>query len=153
MVIEASSSSSTTIVITDTSIKNDVVTPISHMYIHDNSITKTVHHMVHITSTKAELFAMRCGINQASNYNDISKIIIITDSIYMARKIFDPSSYPFQVYSVAIPAELWWFFLRHQNNSIEFWEYPSHLNWSFHEVVGKETKAFNHILLFPSKTL
>ena len=106
MVIEASSSSSTTIVVIDTSIKNDVATLISHMHIHDNPITKTVHHIVHITSTKAELFAMRYGINQASNHNDISKIIIITNSTHIARKIFDPSSHLFQVHSVAIPAEL-----------------------------------------------
>ena len=63
MVIEVSSSSSTTIVVTDTNIKNNVATSILHMHIHNNPITKTVHHIVHITSTKAELFAMRYGIN------------------------------------------------------------------------------------------
>ena len=106
MVIKASSSPSTAIVVTDTSIKNDVATSILHMHTHDNPIAKTVHHIVHITSIKAELFTMRCGINQASNHNDISKIIIITDSIYVARKIFDPSLHPFQVHSVAILTEL-----------------------------------------------
>jgi len=43
-------------------------------------------------------------------------------------------------------------FLQHHNNSIEFWKCPSHLNWSLHKVVNKETKAFNPTLLFPSKT-
>jgi len=128
MVIEASSSPSIAIVVTDASIKNDVATSISHMYTHDNPIAKTIHYMVHITSTEAELFAMRCGINQASNHNVISKIIIVTDSIHMARKIFDLSLHPFQVHSVAILTELQWFFLQHQNNSIKFWECPSHLN-------------------------
>ena len=75
------------------------------------TLAKTVHHVVHITSTEAELFTMRCGINQASNHNNISKIIIVTDSIHVARKIFDLSSYLFQVRSVAILAELRWFFL------------------------------------------
>ena len=106
MVIETSSSSSTAIVVTDASIKNDVATSISHTHTHNNPIVKTVHHMVHITSTKAELFTMRCSINQASNHNNISKIIIVTDSIYVARKIFDPSSYFFQVHSVTILTEL-----------------------------------------------
>jgi len=46
-----------------------------------------------------ELFAIRCGINQATNHNVISKIIVITDSIHTARKIFDPSSHPFQKHS------------------------------------------------------
>ena len=59
---------------------------------------------------------------------------------------------PFQVYSVTILAELWWFFLQHQNNFIEFWECPSHLNWSLHKAVNKETKAFNPTPLFPNKT-
>ena len=152
MVIEASSSPSTAIVVTNASIKNNVATLILHTHTHDNSITKTVHHMVHITSTKAELFAMGCSINQASNHNSISKIIIITDSIHVARKIFDLSLHPFQVHSVAILTKLQWFFLQHQNNSIKFWECSSHLNWSLHKAVNKETKVFYPTLLFPSKT-
>jgi len=46
-----------------------------------------------------ELFAIKCSINQATNHNVISKIIVITDSIHTARKIFDPSSHPFQKHS------------------------------------------------------
>ena len=65
------------------------------MYTYDRPITKTVHHAVHITSTKAELFAIRCGINQASNYNNISKIIIVTNSIHVAKRIFNPSLHLF----------------------------------------------------------
>jgi len=44
-------------------------------------------------STEAKLFVIKCGINQATNHNNISKIIIVTDSIHAARKIFDPSSH------------------------------------------------------------
>jgi len=106
MVIESISSSSTTIVVTDASIKNNVAISILHMHIHDRFIAKTVHHVVHITSTEAELFTIRCSINQASNHNNISKIIIITNSIYAAKRIFDLSSHPFQVHSVVILAEL-----------------------------------------------
>ena len=50
IVIEASSSSSTTIVVIDVSIKNDITPLILHMHTHDNPITKTVHHAVHVTS-------------------------------------------------------------------------------------------------------
>ena len=128
MVIESSSSLSTTIVVTDASIKNEVATSIPHTHTHNNPIAKTVHHAVHVTSTKAELFTIRYGINQASNWDSISKIIVITNSIHVAKKIFDPSSHPFQIHSVAILAELWQFFLQHHNNSIEFWECPSRLN-------------------------
>ena len=87
MVIESSLSPSTAIVITDTSIKNDIVTSILHMHIANSPPIKTLHHVVFVTSTEAELFAIRCGINQASNKKDISKIIVITNSIHAAKKI------------------------------------------------------------------
>ena len=90
------------------------------MHTYNNPITKTIHHVVHVTSTEAELFVIRCGINQASNCHGISKIIIVTDSIYVAKKIFNSSLHPFQVYSVATLSELWKIFLWHQNSSIEF---------------------------------
>ena len=151
MVIESSSSPSTAIVVTDASIKNNTATSISHIHTYNHPITKTIHHAIHITSSEAEIFAIRCGINQASNQDGISKIIVITDSIHMAKKIFNPSLHPLQIHSVAILTELCQFFLQHLNNSIKFWECPSCLNWSFHKVVDKETKVFNPVPLFPNK--
>jgi len=143
---------STTIIVTDASIKNDIATFILHIHTYNNPIAKTVYHVVHITSTEAELFAIRCSINQASNCDGISKIIVVTNSIHVAKRIFNLSLHPFQVHSVAILAELQKFFLRHQDNSIEFWECPSCLNWSLHKIVNKESKAFNPLPLFPCKT-
>lgn len=35
---------------------------------------------------------------------------------------------------------------------IKFWECPSHCNWFLHKVIGIETKLFNPIPLFPSKS-
>ena len=63
MIIESSNFSSTTIVVTDTSIKNDITTSISHIHTYNNPITKIIYHVVYVTSTEAELFAIRCGIN------------------------------------------------------------------------------------------
>ena len=85
MVIESSSSLSTIIVVTDASTKNNTVTSILHMHTHNHPITKTIHHVVHIMSSKAKLFTIRCGINQALNQDGIFKIIIVTDSIHMAN--------------------------------------------------------------------
>ena len=48
-----------------------------------------------VTSTEAELFAIRCGINQACSKENISKVIVIMDSIHAAKKIFDSKSHPF----------------------------------------------------------
>jgi len=63
MTLQSSSSPNSAIVVTDASIKNDITTSISHIHIHNHSLTKTVHHAAYVTSTEAELFAIRCGIN------------------------------------------------------------------------------------------
>jgi len=57
-------------------------------------------------STEAELFAIRCSINQATNSISISKIIIVTNSIHVTRNIFDPSSHPLQDHVTIIFKEL-----------------------------------------------
>ena len=128
MVIQSSDSPSTAIIVMDASIKNDIIISISHMHIFNSSLIKTLHHSVFVTSSEVELFAIRCSINQASNQEDIFKIIIITDSIHVAKKFFDLLLHPYQIYTVAILNELHKFFVRNQNNSIKFWECPSQLN-------------------------
>ena len=65
MTLQSSFSPHTAIVITDASIKKDITTSISHIYICNHPLTKTVHHAAYVMSTEAELFAIRCGINQA----------------------------------------------------------------------------------------
>ena len=62
-IVLESSSPSTAIIASDVSIKNNITTLISHMHVYNRPITKMIHHVVHITSTKAELFAIRCSIN------------------------------------------------------------------------------------------
>jgi len=91
LALEFSSSPSTTIIATDASIKNDIATFILHIYTYNRPIIKMIHHVVYVTSTKAELFVIRSSINQALNLDNVSKVIVITDSIYVARKIFEPS--------------------------------------------------------------
>ena len=106
LVLELSSSLSTAIVVMDTSIKNDIAPSISYIHLANHPMTKTVHHVMFITSTEAKLFAIRCGINQACNKENISKIIVITDFIYAAKKIFDATSHPYQIHTTAILQEL-----------------------------------------------
>jgi len=65
------------IVISDTSIKSQVATSITHIHIHDNPVIKTLHHVVNITSIKAKLFAIRCDINQATQLANINYIVVI----------------------------------------------------------------------------
>ena len=107
--------------------------------------------MVFVTSIEAKLFAIRCGINQASYMKDISKIIIITNSIHVAKKIFDPLSHPFQASVVAILSDLHQFFTNNQSNIIKFWECPSCLNWNLYKEINKDSKAFNPLSVYPCK--
>ena len=78
MALQISSSPNTALIITDAIIKNDIATSISHIHQANLPLIKTVHHAAFITSLEAELFAIRCSINQACNKEDVSKIFIIT---------------------------------------------------------------------------
>ena len=53
-------------------------------------------------STKSELFTIRCKINQAVQVSDASYIIVITNSIHLAKQIFDLLSHSYQPQSIAI---------------------------------------------------
>jgi len=108
--LKSSSEPSITLVMSDASIKNHIAISIAHIHIHNKQVIKTIHQAVNITSTKAELFTIRCGINQATNLQDIRKIVVITDSIHSAKKIFDYLSHPFQVHTALISNELRKFF-------------------------------------------
>ena len=80
------------------SIKCDVAISIAHVHIHNKPVVKTLYHVINVTSIEAELFTMRYGINQATSFQGISKIIIVTDSIHLAKRIFDLSLHPFQIH-------------------------------------------------------
>ena len=67
MTIQASMFPHTAIVVSDTSIMNDIATSILHIHIHDQPLVKMVHYVASVTSTEVELFAIRYGINQACN--------------------------------------------------------------------------------------
>ena len=110
MVLKLSSFLFTAIIVTDASIKNNIATSISHVHLANHPLTKTVHHTAFVTSTEAELFMIRCGINQTCIKENVSKIIVITNSIHAAKKIFDTASHSYQSYAVAILSKLHLFF-------------------------------------------
>ena len=158
LAIESSESPTSALVITDASIKNNIAMSIAHIHIHDHLITKTLHHAMNVlhhamnvTSTEAELFAIRWGINQAINTDNISKVKVIMDSLHSVKKIFDPSLHPYQSHSNFILKELQIFFSQNQENTIEFWECPSRSKWHLHDAVNKDTKSFSPVPLLPCK--
>ena len=139
------------LVVTDTSIKNNVATSITYIHVCDKPIIKTLYYAGNITFTKAKLFAITCSINQVINIQEISKIIVDTDSIYATKRIFNPSLHLYQIYSASISNKLRKFFLLSSSNLIEFWKCPSWCSWLLHKVVDRETKKFHHSPLFPCK--
>jgi len=94
IVYEASSKANSVIIASDTSIKNNVITSIAHVYSCSNPIKKTLHHAINTTMTEAELFAIKCRISQVIQFSDISHIIIVTNSIHAAQRIFDSTIHP-----------------------------------------------------------
>jgi len=68
--------------VTNASIKNNVTTLIAHIHVYDKPVIKTLHHAVNVMAIEAELFAIRCSINQATSIPGISKIIVIIDLLY-----------------------------------------------------------------------
>ena len=120
MVIESLLLQSIAIIATDASIKNDIATSILHMYILNQLLIKMLYYVAFVTSAEAELFTIRYGINQASTKENISKIIVVTGSIHVAKKFFDSLSHSLQIYTVAILEKLCHFFSKNPSNSIKF---------------------------------
>ena len=93
--IRASSNPFSSIVVSDASIKNQVTTSISYIHSFNKPIIKTLHKAINVTTAEAELFTIRCSINQAVADPCIKHIIVITDSLHITRKIFESSTHPY----------------------------------------------------------
>ena len=81
------------LIISDTSIKNNIATLVSYIHRDQEIIAKFVHYIMNVTSIEAKLFTIRCGINYAIHLQDITCIIIITDAILDTKHIFNMSIY------------------------------------------------------------
>ena len=51
------------LIVTNTSIKNNMAISIAHIRIHDILVVKTLYYAVNIIITEAKLFSIRCSIN------------------------------------------------------------------------------------------
>jgi len=151
LAVDSSTSSRNALMITDMSVKNNVVLSIAHIHVFNKPVVKTLHHAVNITAQEAEFFTIRCSINHTVLSHDTSRIIVITDSIHIAKKIFDPSSHMLQKQSNFVLSELREFFNWRNMNTIKFWECPSKSNWHLHKAVDSYTKLFNLTFLLPNK--
>jgi len=60
------------LIISNASVKNNITTSVSHIYRRQDIIAKTVHYAINVTSTGAELFTIKCGINHITQMQDIN---------------------------------------------------------------------------------
>ena len=72
------------IVVSDASVRNNIAIFIFHVHSSSNDVRKTIHHAINVTSTKAKLFAIGYGINQAIQILEATCIIIIMNAIHAA---------------------------------------------------------------------
>ena len=152
VIFKVSSNPFSTIVVSDTSIKNQVTTSISHIHSFNKPVIKTLHRAINITTAEAELFAIWYSINQAVTNPNVKHIVVITDSLHITRKILNSSTYPYQIHSAAISIELREFFSKDSQNCIKFWDCLSKQQWVLHQLVDKETKNMVSTPLFTYKS-
>jgi len=107
------------LIIFDASVKNNVATLVLYIC-RRQDIAKTMYHAMNIMSTEAEPFVTRCGINHASQIQDVAHIIIIMDIILAAKCIFDTSIHLYQLHSITILKDLREFFNKNSINLISF---------------------------------
>ena len=118
--LQTSANSQSVIIVLDSSIKNQVATSIAYVHVHNNLVIKIIHYTINITTTEAKLFIIICDINWAIHLSNISWIIVINDSIYTTKRIFDFLLHSYQVHTSVISSKLRKFFVRNCNNSIKF---------------------------------
>jgi len=72
-------------ILTDTSIKNNITISIAYVHLFNRPLKKTLYHTINVMTIEAELFAIRCRINQAIKIPGTSFIIIIiTNALHVA---------------------------------------------------------------------
>jgi len=142
----------TLFIIIDTSVKNNIVMSVTHIQKEQALITKAIYHTMNILPTEVKLLTIKYGISQAVHINDIINIVVVTDAILAAQKIFDTSYHPFQLHSITISQDLRAFFSKNPRNSITFWDCPSNDKWSSYQLVDKESKTSKFHPILPSKT-
>ena len=150
--LRASFNPSSTIIVSNASIMNYVATLIFHIHSFNKSIIKTIHRAINITTIEAKLFTIWCSINQAVASSNVNQIVVITDSLYNTRRIFNSLIHLYQIYSATISQELREFFSKDVRNHIEFWDCPSKQKWLLHYLVDKDIKIIVSTLLFSCKS-
>ena len=129
-------------------VQNNIATSVLHIRREHEIIKKTIYHVINDIFTEAELFTMRCGISQASQIQDITYIIVTTNAILAAKRIFDVFLHLYQLNFIVISSDLKKFFNKNSSNIISFWDCSSDNKWPPHLLVDKELKFHKLVLCY-----
>ena len=152
ILLSSTSQPNTIIVITDASVrKGHYAISIAHGWQSRRLVFNSEYAAVNVTPAEAETFALRDGIGQATSLEGIDKIVVITDSISCAQKLFDMSNHPKQGHTIAISRSLRPFLSRDPANSIQFWDCPSEDKWPLHYKVDQQAKSHLIPVRHPNK--
>jgi len=92
----------TIIVVTDASTKRGLhAVSVAHGWRNKSLVFNSEHTAVNVSS-EAETFAIRSGISKATALEGINQIIVTTDSIQCAQKLFDTSNHSLQGHTIAM---------------------------------------------------
>ena len=142
---------STTVIANGEVKKSHVATAVTYIW-SDNSIIQCLQvNSINVTSVEAKLMAIHLGLIPAMDKKNIHDIIVITNSITTAKKIFESRSNPLQNIYIPVISAVNSFFRKGSRNKIQFWFCPSKAKWPKHQLIDDQVKADNCTPVFPSK--
>jgi len=131
--------------------KSQVATAVAHIW-SENSIVQCLQaNSINVTSIEAELMAIRLGLIPTMEEENVHNIIVITDSIAAAKKVFESKTDPLQNMFILVTLAIDSFFRKDGRNKIQFWFCPSKAKWPKHKLVDDQVKADKCASIFPSK--
>jgi len=95
--------------------------------------------------------AICLGLIPTMEKDNVHNITVITDSIVVAKKIFESKIDPLQNMFIPVTSAVNSFFRKDGRNKIWFWFCSSKAKWPKHQLIDNQVKVNNCILIFPSK--
>jgi len=131
--------------------KSQVATTVAHIWSENSIVQRLQANSINITSIEAELMAICLGLIPAMEEENVHNIIVITDSIAAAKKVFESKTNPLQNMFILVTAVIDFFFRKDDRNKIQFWFCPSKAKWPKHKLVNDQVKADKCAPIFLSK--
>ena len=131
--------------------KSQVATAVAHIWSENSIVQRLQANSINVTSIEAELMAIRLGLIPAIEEENVHNIIVITDSIAAAKKVFESKTDPLQNMFILVTSAIDSFFRKDGRNKIQFWFCPSKAKWPKHKLVDDQVKADKCAPIFPSK--